>query len=146
MAIRVIRLGSPRLPNEGLRLGTVRRPPRGVRKESYASEDYFDLWLPDLAPSAPLVASAMSEPLTEKRWAKFARSYRQEMKRPEARRLIALLAALSSASDFSVGCYCEDESRCHRSLLRDILVEAGALVVATQPPNGGNKIESRGST
>jgi uncharacterized protein YeaO (DUF488 family) len=139
MAIRVIRLGSPRLPNEGLRLGTVRRPPRGVRKESYASEDYFDLWLPDLAPSAPLVSWALSEAFTEKRWARYAKSYRQEMKRPEARRLIALLAALSSASDFSIGCYCENESRCHRSLLRDILVEAGSLVVATQPPNGGNR-------
>ena len=127
------------MPNEGLRLGTVRRPPRGVRKESYASQDYFDLWLPDLAPSAPLVSWALSEPFTAKRWARYAKSYRQEMKRPEARRLIALLAALSSASDFSIGCYCEDESRCHRSLLRDILVEAGALVVATQPPNGGNK-------
>ena len=139
MAIRVIRLGSPRLQNEGLRLGTVRRPPRGVRKERYASEDYFDLWLPDLAPSAPLVSWALSEPLTEKRWARYTKSYRQEMKRPEARRLIALLAALSSASDFSIGCYCEDESRCHRSLLRDILVEAGALVVATKPPTGGSK-------
>lgn len=139
MAIRVIRLGTPRLPNEGLRLGTVRRPPRGVRKESYASEDYFDLWLPDLAPSAPLVSWALSEAFTDKRWARYTKSYRREMKRPEARRLIALLAALSSASDFSIGCYCENESRCHRSLLRDILVEAGALVVATQPPNGGSK-------
>lgn len=135
----MIRLGTPRLPNEGLRLGTVRRPPRGVRKESYASEDYFDLWLPDLAPSAPLVSWALSEPFTDKRWARYTKSYSREMKRPEARRLIALLAALSSASDFSIGCYCENESRCHRSLLRDILVEAGALVVATQPPNGGSK-------
>jgi uncharacterized protein YeaO (DUF488 family) len=139
MAIRVIRLGSPRLPNEGLRLGTVRRPPRGVRKENFASQDYFDLWLPDLAPSAPLVSWALSEPFTEKRWARYAKSYRQEMKRPEAKRLIALLAALSSASDFSIGCYCENEDRCHRSLLRDILVEAGALVVATQPRKGGSR-------
>jgi uncharacterized protein YeaO (DUF488 family) len=139
MAIRVIRLGSPRLPNEGLRLGTVRRPPRGVRKENFASQDYFDLWLPDLAPSAPLVSWALSEPFTEKLWARYAKSYRQEMKRPEAKRLIALLAALSSASDFSIGCYCENEDRCHRSLLRDILVEAGALVVATQPRKGGSR-------
>ena len=110
-----------------------------MRKESYASQDYFDLWLPDLAPSAPLVSWALSEPFTEKRWAKYVKSYRQEMKRPEARRLIALLSALSSKSDFSIGCYCENESRCHRSLLRDILIDAGALVVATQPPNGGSK-------
>jgi uncharacterized protein YeaO (DUF488 family) len=139
MAIRVVRLGSPRLRNEGLRLGTVRRPPRGVRKESYAKEDYFDLWLPDLAPSAPLVSWALAEPFTEKRWTRYAKSYRQEMKRPEARRLIALLAALSSKSNFSIGCYCEDEARCHRSLLGEILVEAGAAVAATQPHNRGTK-------
>ena len=139
MAIRVIRLGTPRLRNEGLRLGTVRRPPRGVRKESYAREGYFDLWLPDLAPSAPLVSWALSEPFSEKRWARYAKSYRQEMKRPEARRLIALLAALSSKSDFSIGCYCEDEARCHRSLLGEILVDAGALLAETQPHNRGNK-------
>ena len=138
MAIRVIRLGSPRVQNEGLRLSTVRRPPRGVRKESYASEDYFDLWLPDGADRPAGVVGAVGA-VPEKRWAKFTKSYHREMKRPEARRLIALLAALSSASDFSIGCYCEDESRCHRSLLRDVLVEAGALVIATQPPDGGNK-------
>jgi len=128
MAIRVIRLGTPRLRNEGLRLGTVRRPPRGVRREDYASKDYFDLWFPDLAPSAPLASWALSEPFTDKRWATFAKRYRQEMNRPEARRLIALLAALSSHSGFSVGCYCADESRCHRSLLRELLVEAGATL------------------
>jgi uncharacterized protein YeaO (DUF488 family) len=110
-----------------------------VRKENYTREDYFDLWVPDLAPSAPLVSWALSEPYTEKRWAKYAKSYRQEMKRPEARRLIALLAALSSQSDFSIGCYCADESRCHRSLLRDLLVEAGATVTATPPYMGGKR-------
>lgn len=128
MAIRVIRLGTPRLRNEGLRLGTVRRPPRGVRKEDYASKNYFDLWLPDLAPSAPLVSRALSEPFTEKRWEDYEKRYRQEMSTPVARRLIALLAALSSQSDFSIGCYCPDEARCHRSLLRDLLIKAGATV------------------
>lgn len=129
MAIRVIRLGTPRLRNEGLRLGTVRRPPRGVRKEDYASKDYFDLWVPDLAPTAPLVSWALSEPFTEKRWETYAKRYRREMSRPQARRLITLLAALSKESDFSIGCYCADESRCHRSLLRDLLVEAGGAIL-----------------
>jgi uncharacterized protein YeaO (DUF488 family) len=133
MAIRIVRLGSPRLRNEGLRLGTVRRPPRGVRKEDFASKDYYDLWLPDLAPSAPLVSWALSGPFTEKRWAIFEKRYRREMNKPEARRLIALLAALSSQTDFSVGCYCADESHCHRSLLRELLVEAGATVDRMAP-------------
>ena len=126
MAIRVVRLGTPRLPDEGLRLGTVRRPPRGVRKEDFAPRDYFDLWLPDLAPSANLVTYALSQPLTPARWARYARAYRSEMDAPAARRLIALLAALSPEANFSVGCYCEDESRCHRSLLRELLRDAGA--------------------
>ena len=128
MSIRVIRLGAPRLRDEGLRLGTVRRPPRGVRKEDYARKDYFDLWLPELAPSAQLASWAMSEPFTEKRWATFAKRYRAEINRPEARRLVALLAALSLQADFSVGCYCSDESRCHRSLLRELLLKAGAVL------------------
>jgi uncharacterized protein YeaO (DUF488 family) len=128
MSIRVVRLGTPRQPGEGLRLGTVRRPPRGVRKEDYASRDYFDLWLPDVAPSAALVSWAQSKPFTPVRWKAYARRYRAEMARPEARRLITLLAALSSQADFSVGCYCEDESRCHRSLLRELLVQAGATM------------------
>src|SRR5215211_1728190 len=128
MAIRVIRLGTPRLRNEGLRLGTVRRPPRGVRKEDYASKNYFDLWVPDLAPTAPLVSWALSETFTKKRWETYAKRYRGEMRRPQARRLIALLAALSRESDFSIGCYCADESRCHRSLLRDLLVEEGGAI------------------
>ena len=126
MSIRVVRLGSPRAPGEGLRLGTVRRPPRGVRKEDFARRDYFDLWFPDLAPSAPLVSWALSEPWTDARWKRYARAYQREMRAPAARRLLGLLAALSRQTDLSVGCYCEDESRCHRSLLRDLLVEAGA--------------------
>ena len=128
MAIRVVRLGTPRARGEGLRLGTVRRPPRGVRKEDYGRRDYFDLWLPDLAPSAPLVSWALSEPFTERRWASYARRYRREMQAPAARRLVALLAALSSQANFSVGCYCADESHCHRSLLRELLAEAGATL------------------
>src|SRR5919201_5741652 len=128
MAIRVVRLGTPRAPDEGLRLGTVRRPPRGVRKEDFARQDYFDLWLPDLAPSAPLVSYALSEPFTPARWASYARRYRREMRAPAAQRLIALLAAMSSRANFSVGCYCADESRCHRSILRELLIEAGASV------------------
>ncbi|HJQ11007.1 MAG TPA: DUF488 family protein [Gemmatimonadaceae bacterium] len=126
MAIRVVRLGGPRAPGEGLRLGTVRRPPRGVRKEQYAALDYFDVWVPELAPSAPLVSWALSQPFSDKRWAKYERSYRNEMKKPPAARLIALLAALSQQTDFAIGCYCENESRCHRSILRDLLADAGA--------------------
>jgi uncharacterized protein YeaO (DUF488 family) len=129
MAIRVVRLGSPRMPGEGLRLGTVRRPPRGVRKEDYGDRDYFDIWLPDLAPSAPLVSWALSQPFTPQRWNTYARKYRAEMAKPPARRLIALLAALAANTDLSIGCYCEDESSCHRSLLRELLVGAGAVVV-----------------
>jgi uncharacterized protein YeaO (DUF488 family) len=126
MSIRVVRLGQPRQPGEGLRLGTVRRPPRGVKKPDYARLDYFDLWLPDLAPTAPLASWALSEPFTPSRWSTFARKYRQEMKRPPAQRLLSLLAALSSQTEFSVGCYCADESHCHRSLLRELLKEMGA--------------------
>jgi uncharacterized protein YeaO (DUF488 family) len=129
VTVRIVRLGTPRDPGEGLRIGTVRRPPRGVRKEDYATRDYFDLWLPELAPSAPLVSWALSQPLTPQRWTVYARRYRREMLRPAARRLVALLAALSSQTNFSVGCYCEDETRCHRSLLKELLVEHGAEVI-----------------
>ena len=129
MAISVVRLGSPRTRNEGLRLGTVRRPPRGVKKTDYARLDYYDLWLPELAPSEPLRAWALSKPFTPERWATYARRYRSEMRTPVAQRLIALLAALSSTTDLSVGCYCDDESQCHRSLLGEMLAEAGATVV-----------------
>jgi uncharacterized protein YeaO (DUF488 family) len=131
MAIRIVRLGDPRTPGEGLRLGTVRRPPRGVRKQDYAKRDYFDLWLPDLAPSAPLVSYALSQPFTAARWKTYARRYRSEMGKPAPRRLISLLAALSRESSFSVGCYCADEAHCHRSLLRELLIEAGARLGET---------------
>lgn len=130
MAIRVVRLGTPRLPNEGLRLGTVRRPPRGVKKENFASQNWFDLWLPDLSPTAPTVKWALAEPWTPTRWEKYARAYRREMRAPEQQRLIALLAAMSRTANFSIGCYCEDPSHCHRSLLADLLVEAGAEITA----------------
>jgi uncharacterized protein YeaO (DUF488 family) len=110
-------------------LGTVRRPPRGVKKRDFARLDYFDLWLPDLAPSAPLFKFATSEPLTDKRWAAFAKKYRAEMNAPAAQRLVALLAALSKSASFSVGCYCANESRCHRTVLREILAAAGASLL-----------------
>jgi uncharacterized protein YeaO (DUF488 family) len=129
MAVRVVKLGTPREPGEGLRIGTVRRPPRGVRKDDYARRNYFDVWLPELAPSAPLVSWALSEPFTPKRWDAYARRYRREMRQPAAQRLIALLAALSSQTNFSVGCYCEDETQCHRSLLKKLLAEQGAKVI-----------------
>jgi len=128
MAIRVVRLGAPRANGEGLRLGTVRRLPRGVKKEDYAARDFFDLWYPELAPSASLLLWVQSQPSHDEAWAGFARKYRSEMQQPSARRTIELLAALSRQADFSVGCYCEDESRCHRSLLRTLLQDAGARV------------------
>ncbi|MFI5007597.1 MAG: DUF488 domain-containing protein [Solirubrobacterales bacterium] len=127
MAIRVVRLGSPRTRGEGLRLGTVRRPPRGVPKTEHASRDFYDVWLPDLAPTEGLVKQALKA-ADERAWRSFARRYRGEMKRPEAARLLTLLAALSHSTDFSVGCYCADEARCHRSLLRALLLEHGANV------------------
>jgi uncharacterized protein YeaO (DUF488 family) len=129
MAIRIVRLGTVRHRKEGLRIGTVRHPPRGVLKRDYARRNYFDVWLPELAPSAPLVSWFFSEPLTVKRWTDYARRYRREMQTPAARRLIELLAALSSETNFSVGCYCEDESHCHRSLLKKLLVEYGAKII-----------------
>ena len=123
MTVRVVRLGTPRQPDEGLRLGTVRRPPRGVPKGKLA--DWYDVWLPQLAPSAPLVKAALAAG-TQREWDAFVRKYRAEMARPDNARLIALLAALSHRTDFAVGCYCEDESRCHRSVLRQLLTDAGA--------------------
>ena len=129
MSIRVVRLGSPRDPEEGLRLGTVRRPPRGVKKEDYARRDFFDVWMPELAPRADLVSWALSEPFTPKRWARYEKAYRSQMNEPPARRLISLLAALSQQTDFSVGCYCADETKCHRSILRSLLNDAGANIV-----------------
>lgn len=125
MAISVVRLGSPRARGEGLRLGTVRRPPRGVPKAEHASRDFYDVWLPDLAPSDRLVKQAL-QASDERAWSSFVKRYRSEMKRPEAARLLTLLAALSQRTDFSVGCYCPDEARCHRSVLRALLLEHGA--------------------
>ncbi len=125
MAIRIVRLGSPRTPHEGLRVGTVRRPPRGVPKSDYASRNFYDVWLPELAPSEALVKQALSAS-DEREWARFARRYRAEMKRPEAARLLALLAALSHQTDLSVGCYCADAAHCHRSVLQGLLRESGA--------------------
>lgn len=125
MAIRVVRLGSPRAKGEGLRLGTVRRPPRGVRKTEHASRDFYDVWLPELAPTEALVKEALGAQ-DERAWRRFATRYRAEMKKPEAARLLALLAALSGQTHFSVGCYCADETRCHRSVLKALLLEHGA--------------------
>jgi uncharacterized protein YeaO (DUF488 family) len=128
VAIRIVQLGAPRQRNEGIRLGTVRRPPRGVKKADYSRENFFDLWLPDLAPSTSLLAWARATTLIDTQWRVFARKYRREMVQPGPRRLITLLAALSSTSNFSVGCFCRDESRCHRSILRELLAEAGATL------------------
>jgi uncharacterized protein YeaO (DUF488 family) len=130
MSIRIVRLGSARTKSEGVRLGTVRRPPRGVKKRDYARLDYYDVWLPELAPSEALRSWITSKPITPQRWTTFTRRYRAEMRAPAAQRLIALLAALSAGVDFSVGCYCEDESHCHRSVLRDLLDEAGGAVLS----------------
>lgn len=134
MPIRIVRLGSARSPGEGVRLGTVRRPPRGVPKSEFARRDYYDVWLPELAASAPLISWALASPWTEARWRRFARSYRKEMHAPGPRHLIETLAALSAHTDFSIGCYCEDASRCHRSLLAELLAEAGAEVVGNRAP------------
>ena len=127
MAVRVVRLGSPRGPGEGLRVGTVRRPPRGVPKTEYRSRDFYDVWLPELAPSESLVKQAQGAS-DQREWRRFAKRYRSEMKRPEAARLLDLLAALSRQTSLSVGCYCEDEARCHRSVLKELLSEHGAQV------------------
>jgi uncharacterized protein YeaO (DUF488 family) len=124
MAIRIVRLGTPRARGEGLRIGTVRRPPRGVKKDAYARENWYDVWLPDLAPSQALLRRASLD--DEKGWRAFARTFEAEMKKPEAARLLDLLAALSQGASFSVGCYCKDERRCHRSILRRLLQQRGA--------------------
>ena len=125
MAVRVVRLGTPRAKNEGLRIGTVRRPPRGVPKSEFASQDWYDVWFPNLSPSAETVKLAQSAK-TPAQWAAFARKYRAEMATPDNARTLDLLAALSHQTNFSVGCYCEDEACCHRSVLRALLAERGA--------------------
>jgi uncharacterized protein YeaO (DUF488 family) len=127
MAIRIVRLGTPRLDGEGLRIGTVRRPPRGVPRGQFASRNFYDVWLPSLAPSDALLKLA-PRAKDERDWRSFARRYRAEMKRPEAAHALDLLAALSHTTSLSVGCYCGDERRCHRSLLRQLLAERGAAL------------------
>ena len=128
MAVRIVRLGTDRFPGEGLRLGTVRRPPRGVAKKDYSSKNFYDVWLPTLAPSAGTVKLAQGAK-TERDWDRFKRKYRAEMGAPESRPTLDLLVALSHTTNFSVGCYCEDEAHCHRSVLRALLVERGAAVI-----------------
>ena len=127
MALRIVRLGSRRVRGEGLRIGTVRHPPRGVRKADHARQNWFDVWFPDLAPSPALVKRRQAAN-TPRDWAAFARRYRSEMAAPDKVRMLRLLAALSQKTNLSVGCYCEDEARCHRSLLREILAEHGAML------------------
>lgn len=126
MPVRVIRLGSARLKGEGTRIGTVRRPPRGVPKSEFASKNWYDVWYPNLAPSPDTMKMGLGAE-TPKQWAAFTKKYRAEMATPENSRTIELLAVLSRDSHFSVGCYCEDESHCHRSVLRELLAEAGAV-------------------
>lgn len=125
MTVRIVRLGSPRHAHEGTRIGAVRRPPRGVRKERFAADNWFDVWYPELSPSPALVSDALTAK-TEADWKAFVRSFRKEMGEPQARRTLDLLAALSHDGHFSIGCYCEDEARCHRSVLRQLLSERGA--------------------
>ena len=127
MTVRVVRLGAPRADGEGTRIGTVRRPPRGVPKSEYRSGNWYDVWLPNLAPTADSVKAALAA-ARPAQWSAFTRKYRAEMARPENRRVIELLAALSHHADFSVGCYCADESHCHRSILRALLAESGARI------------------
>src|SRR3954466_14666273 len=124
--LRVVRLGTARAKGEGPRIGTVRRPPRGVRKSDHARLNYYDVWLPELSPSAKVVSWAFSRPWTDARWRQFARKYRREIARPETQHLLELIAGLSRSTNLSVGCYGEDESRCHRSLLKELLREKGA--------------------
>lgn len=125
MPVRIVRLGSPRIRDEGVRIGTVRHPPRGVPKARHAADDWFDAWFPELAPSREAVKLAQAS-ATPRQWAAFVKRYRAEMAAPDRARTLGLLAALSRHANFSVGCYCEDESRCHRSVLRALLREHGA--------------------
>ena len=127
MSVRIVRLGTPRDPNEGLRLGTVRRPPRGVPKTEFARQDWYDVWFPNLAPSLPTMKLGVNA-RTAAQWSAFARKYRSEMAAPAAKHDLAVLAALSHTTNFSVGCYCEREEHCHRSILRQLLADNGALI------------------
>lgn len=128
MSVRIVQLGSERHKNEGLRIGTVRRPPRGVPKSEFAKQNYYDVWFPNLAPSVETLKLGMSAK-TDAQWKQFVKKYKAEMAKPEAKHDLELLAALSHNADFSVGCYCRDESHCHRSVLRELLVGLGARVV-----------------
>lgn len=127
MPVRIVQLGSPRTPGEGLRLGTVRRPPRGVPREEFASRDYYDVWLPNLAPSLELMTQGRAA-RTDAEWNQFRKKYRSEMNQPDAAHVLDLLAAMSHQSALAVGCYCEDEQRCHRSVLRELLAQRGAEI------------------
>jgi uncharacterized protein YeaO (DUF488 family) len=127
MSVRIVRLGTPRTRDEGTRIGTVRRPPRGVPKSAFASQNWYDVWFPTLAPSLETMKIGLAAE-TPAQWAAFTRKYQAEMKAPEAQHALALLAALSHTTNFAVGCYCEDERRCHRSLLRQLLIRHGAKV------------------
>lgn len=127
MVIRVVQLGTPRHPQEGLRIGTVRRPPRGVPKTAFAAQDWYDMWYPNLAPSVDTMQLGQ-QAHTPAEWATFSRRYRREMATPDNSRTLDLLAALSHQTHFAVGCYCVDEARCHRGLLRALLAERGAAV------------------
>ncbi|SFO62215.1 Uncharacterized conserved protein YeaO, DUF488 family [Variovorax sp. OK605] len=130
MSIRIVRLGTPRAPGEGLRVGTVRRPPRGVPKAEFASQDWYDVWYPNLAPSVEAMKEAQEAQKTQSatQWNAFVRKFKSEMAEPDASRSLDLLAALSHGTALAVGCYCEDESRCHRSVLRSLLAERGAKI------------------
>ena len=126
MALRIVRLGSERAPDEGLRIGTVRRPPRGVRKEDYAAKNIYDVWFPNLSPSEPLLKEFFPTLEDDGRWKSFKRQFMQEMNTQESKRDLDLIAALSHHTNLSVGCYCDDEARCHRSILRELLTKRGA--------------------
>ena len=128
MAIRIVQLGAERYPNEGVRIGTVRRPPRGIPKSEFSSGNWYDVWLPNLAPSAETVALGLASG-SDGQWRAFVKKYRAEMARPEVSRVLDVLAALSHGASFSVGCYCDDESRCHRSVLRALLLERKAKIL-----------------
>lgn len=128
MSIRIIRLGSPRTKGEGLRVGTVRRPPRGVPKSDFAKRDFYDVWLPNLSPTPELMKQGQSSQ-DEASWSVFRKKFRSEMTGPDASKILDLLAALSHQTNMSLGCYCEDESRCHRSVLRELLMERGASLL-----------------
>ena len=127
MSVRIVRLGSPRVPGEGTRIGTVRRPPRGVPKERFSSDNWYDVWFPNLAPSVETMKLGQGA-TTPAQWATFTKKYKAEMAAPDAAHALALLATLSHTTNFSVGCYCEDEQHCHRSVLKQLLIEQGAKV------------------